>query len=394
MTAGITGVFWLPRLAEGNSIALNSGAHAIPISAAATAWGGLTAAWIDATATVARVMAELGVGMQGLNGISALSKLTGFIGWAEQQGVMAATMGSKAAGNAIAYTVASLAMPSLPEIAAVDAARVAAASTGGVLNGSSEAAEAAKAALDLRAALTMETYEAATTAMVLTPGEFVNPPAIAHGAGTADSAGQADQAYQATSVDPVQTAISTAAAFVNNPGVVGAATQAANFAGSVATTGVSTAGTIGSHAIAAVTTAASPGISGAVAAPATMVGGAGLASAGVSAATRSASFGSGASVSLGNGSLKLPEGWGSGTPGGAPAAAPAAENVAVSQPTAAPVQRNSTPGSPLLGNQVRDEDDESEHKSQEYLRSVEHFNDGRYAADGVIGADATGSAAK
>ncbi|WP_433660874.1 PPE domain-containing protein [Nocardia sp. CA-128927] len=384
MTAGITGVFWLPRMAEGNSIALNAGAHAIPISAAATAWGGLTAAWIDATATVARVMAELGVGMQGINGISALSKLTGFIGWAEQQGVMAATMGSKAAGNAIAYTVASIAMPSIPEIAAVDAARVAAHSTGGVLNGSSEAAEAAKAALDLRAALTMETYEAATTAMVVTPGEFVNPPAIAHGAGSADSAGQADQAFQATNADPVQAAISTAAAFVNNPAVIGAATQVANVAGSVATTGVSTVGTIGTQAIAAVTTAATPGIS--TAAPAVMVGGAGLASAAVSAGTRSASFGPGTSVSLGNGSMKLPEGWGAGTLGAAPTAAPVAENVSVSQPTAAPVQRNSTPGSPLMGNQVRDEDDESEHKSQDYLRA-EHFNDGRYAADGVIGAE-------
>ncbi|MFC9434392.1 PPE domain-containing protein [Nocardia sp. NPDC057030] len=384
MTAGITGVFWLPRMAEANSIALNAGAHAVPISAAATAWGGLTAAWVDATATVARVMAELGVGMQGINGISALSKLTGFIGWAEQQGVMAATMGSKAAGNAIAYTVASIAMPSLPEIAAVDAARVAAHSTGGVLNGTSEAAEAAKAALDLRAALTMETYEAATTAMVLTPGEFVNPPAIAHGAGTADQAGQADQAFQATNVDPVQTAISTAAAFVNNPAVIGAATQAANVAGTVATTGVSGVGTIGSHAIAAVTSAASvPSVTSA--APAAMVGGAGLASA-VSAGTRSASFGSGASVSVGNGSLKLPEGWGSSSIGGAPTAAPVAENVSVSQPTAAPVQRNATPGSPLLGNQVRDEDDESEHKNQIDLRA-EHFTDGRYAADGVIGAE-------
>lgn len=385
MTAGITGVFWLPRMAEGNSIALNAGAHAVPISAAATAWGGLTAAWVDATATVARVMAELGVGMQGINGISALSKLTGFIGWAEQQGVMAATMGSKAAGNAIAYTVASIAMPSLPEIAAVDAARVAAHSTGGVLNGTSEAAEAAKAALDLRAALTMETYEAATTAMVLTPGEFVNPPAIAHGAGSADQAGQADQAFQATNADPVQTAISTAAAFVNNPAVISAATQAANVAGSVATTGVSGVGTIGSHAIAAVTSAASvPSVTSA--APAAMVGGAGLASAAVSAGTRSASFGSGASVSVGNGSLKLPEGWGSSTIGGAPTAAPVTENVSISQPTAAPVQRSNTPGSPLLGNQVRDEDDESEHKNQIDLRA-EHFTDGRYAADGVIGAE-------
>ncbi|CAM3936958.1 PPE family protein [Nocardia ninae] len=390
MTAGITGVFWLPRQAEGNSIALNAGAHAIPISAAATAWGGLTAAWVDATATVARVMAELGVGMQGINGISALSKLTGFIGWSEQQGVMAATMSSKAASNAIAYTVASLAMPSIPEIAAVNAARIAAHSTGGVLNGTSELAEAAKAALDLRAALTMETYEAATTAMVVTPGEFVNPPTIAKGAGTAD-AGQTDQAFQATNADPVQSAIAAAGAFVNNPAVVGAATQAANIAGSVATTGVSTVGTIGSQAVAAVTTAATPGITSA--APAAMVGGAGLASAASAAGTRSASFSSGPSVALGNGSLKLPEGWGAGAPTGAPAAAPVVENVSATQPAAAPARSNNTAGSPLLGNQVRDEDDESEHKGQDYLRSTEHFNDGRYAADGVIGADA-GMAAK
>lgn len=39
MTAGITGVFWLPRMAEFNSVTLNAGAHAVPISAAATAWG-------------------------------------------------------------------------------------------------------------------------------------------------------------------------------------------------------------------------------------------------------------------------------------------------------------------------------------------------------------------
>ncbi|WP_228801821.1 PPE domain-containing protein, partial [Nocardia puris] len=42
-------------MAEANSIALNAGAHAVPISAAATAWGALTAAWVDATATVTRV---------------------------------------------------------------------------------------------------------------------------------------------------------------------------------------------------------------------------------------------------------------------------------------------------------------------------------------------------
>jgi PPE-repeat protein len=135
MTAGITGVFWLPRLAEGNSAALNTGAHAVPIQAASTAWGALTGAWVDATATVARVMAELGGGLQGINGAAALTRLTGYVGWAEQQGALAASMGAKAAANATAYTVASLAMPSLPEIAAADSARVAAHAAGGDLDG-------------------------------------------------------------------------------------------------------------------------------------------------------------------------------------------------------------------------------------------------------------------
>jgi len=380
MTAGVTGVFWLPRLAEANSIALNAGAHGIPISAAATAWGALTAAWVDATATVARVMAELGVGMQGVNGLAVLSRLGGITVWAEQQSVMAATMGAKAAANATAYTVASIAMPSLPEIAAVDAARVAAHSTGGVLNGSSEIAEAAKAALDLRAALTMETYEAATSAMVVTPGEFINPPPIANGAGTAD-AGQSSEA--AFGADPVQGALAAASAFVQNPAVVSAATQAANVAGGVLSGGVTTAGNIGASAISAVTSAAAPSAATTVAPMAAMgIGGA-------ATATRSASSVPGAT--LNNGSLKIPAGWGAGaTSGGTPAAA-ATENVSV-RLDSAPVRSASTSSSPLMGHGTRsDEDDESEHKTPDYL-VADHFADGRYATDGVIGADASGTA--
>jgi hypothetical protein len=297
---------------------------------------------------------------------------------------MAATMGSKAAANAIAYTVASLAMPSIPEIAAVDTARVAAASTGGVLNGSSEAAEAAKTALDLRAALTMETYEAATSATVMTPGEFMVPPAIANGAGTADPAQSADTAFQG---DPVQGSIAVAAGFVNNPAVASAATQVANVVGSVATSGVSTVGSLGANAISA---AASPAMGG-MSAPMAMRGGVGGVAGAAAAATRSAAA-PGASVNL-NGTLKLPEGWGAGASiGGTPAGAPVSEPVNVARFDAAPV-RPASSGSPLMGHQAHgSEDDESEHTTADYLRSTEHFNDGRYAADGVIGADAAGPA--
>ncbi|WP_068068631.1 PPE domain-containing protein [Nocardia xishanensis] len=385
MTAGITGVFWLPRMAEANSAALHAGAHAIPISAAATAWGGLTAAWVDATATVTRVMAELGVGMQGVNGIAALSRLVGFTGWAEQQGVMAAAMGSKAAANATAYTVAALTMPSPPEIIATVGAVMASANPPGAVSGALEAAEVAKHAMDIRAALVMETYEAATSVTVSTPGEFYNPPPIANGAGSADPAA-AESSFQG---DPVQSAIATAVSVVNNPAVASVATQVANVAGTVATGGVSTVGNIGANAIAAVTSAAAPSV--APAAPVTMMAG-GMAGVGATAAaTRSATFGSGAAVNLNNGTLKLPEGWGSGLPTNAPAATPVAEVIA--RVDAAPVRpANGNPaGSPLLGNTRGAEDDESVHKGADYLRG-DHFTDGRFSADGVIGADPAGTA--
>lgn len=381
MTAGITGVFWLPRMAEVNSVALNAGAHGIPISAAATAWGALTGAWIDATATVTRVMAELGVGMQGVNGIAALGKLVPFTSWAEQQGVLAAAMGSKAAANATAYTVASLAMPSIPEIVVTNGAVVASANPPGALSGALEVAEVTKNAMDIRAALVMETYEAATSATVLTPGEFITPPTVAQGAGTADA--PVDQGAQTLAGDPVSGAIAAVTSFVQNPGVVSAATQAANVAGSVLGTGVSTVGNVAGSAVAAVGNAvAAPAVSGV--APMSMLG-TGAAVTAAAGATRSASFVSpGVSVGSNNNPFKLPEGWGSGSPA---ATAPTTESAVRVDSPAATRPAATAPTSPLMGHGARStEDDESEHNSKDYLRSADTFNDGRYAADGVIGA--------
>ncbi|WP_327143040.1 PPE domain-containing protein [Nocardia sp. NBC_01327] len=391
MTLGITGVFWLPRMAELNSVTLNAGAHAVPIAAAGTAWGGLTAAWVDATTTVARVMAEVGVGLQGVNGLNVLARLTGFTLWSEQQSVQAAVMAAKAAANVTAYTVASIIMPSLPEIAAVEAARVAAHSTGGALNGTAEAAEAAKLALDIRAALVMETYEAATTALVTTPGEFFMPPPIAMGAGSADSAG----AFGDGSGDPVQAALAAAAGLANNPAVLSAMGQAAQVAGTVVTTGATSAGNVAGSAITAVANGLTQGAGThlpSVADTGVAAAGAG----GVGLSTSAVSFGGGgggASVSIGNGggTLKLPEGWGSGAGIGggattaAPMAAPIAEPVAVAPNASAgaPVRPAS---SPLLGNQGGSDEEET-HGGNDYGRSVEHFADGRAIAPAVIGGD-------
>ncbi|WP_280220198.1 PPE family protein [Nocardia neocaledoniensis] len=374
MTAGITGVFWLPRMAEVNSTTLNAGAHAIPISAAATSWGTLAAAWGDAAFTITRVIAEVGVGLQGVNGLAVLAKLAPFGAWAGQQGIMAGVMSAKATANATAYTVASLAMPSLPEIAATNTAVAASANPPGVVSGAFEAAEVARHAMDIRAALVMETYEAATTATVTTPGEFSMPPTIASGAGTATAA-EGDFGG-----DPLTTAVAAAQALVSNPGVVSAATQAANVAGGVLTSGVSTVGNIGASAISAATASTVPATTAAVPAMATMgaVGAAGV-------ATTSAGLGS---VSLNAGQLKLPEGWGA-PAANAGASAPVVESVVRTE--AAPVRNTSAGANPLLGNRAKGEEDD-EHDAVDYGRSDEAFTDGRYTAEGVIGADLAGNA--
>ncbi|MFC9874465.1 PPE family protein [Nocardia salmonicida] len=373
MTAGITGVFWLPRMAEVNSTTLNTGAHAIPISAAATSWGGLAAAWGDAAFTITRVIAEVGVGLQGVNGIAVLARLAPFAGWASQQGIAAAAISAKCAANATAYTVASIAMPSLPEIIATNGAVAASANPPGVVSGAFEVAEVARNAMDIRAALVMETYEAATSATVAVPSEFTMPPAIASGAG---SAGEGDFGGG----DPLQTAVAAAQAFVSNPGVVSAATQAANTAGGVLTSGVSTAGNIGASAISAASATAP---ASAAVAPAM----AGVATAGAAVgggmATTSAGLGG-----VSAGSLKLPEGWGA-PAASASASAPVSESV-VNRVESAPVRNTGTGGNPLMGNRQKGEEDD-EHDGVDYVRSDE-FTDGRYAAEGVIGADLPGSA--
>ena len=378
MTAGMTGVFWLPRLAEGNSFALNAGAHAVPMGIAATSWGTLAAEWADVTATAARVMGELGVGMQSFNGVGALARLTGFTGWAGQQATMATTLASKATAQVTAYTVASLAMPSLPEIAAVNTARAAAHTTGGVLNGSSEVAEAVKKAMDIRAALVMETYEAAVTANVVTPGEFFQPPPIANGAGQADT-GPAEDAMREANGNPAQMLAAAASAVAQNPQLAGVATQVANVAGTVASTGATTAGNLGANAISAMTNTTAPAPTTSM--PVGMVTG-GVTAATSAAATRAGGIPGSSAFGSNSGGLKLPEGWGAPPANGTPT-----ENAALGRTEGTPVRSSSTSGNPLMGHsRSTGGDDDQEHNADDYLKS-DHFSDGRYIADGVIGAE-------
>ncbi|MTE12005.1 PPE domain-containing protein [Nocardia aurantiaca] len=386
MTLGITGVFWLPRMAELNSVSLDTGTHAIPLAAAGTAWGALTASWVDASTTVARVMAEIGIGLEGLNGLTVLARLGGFTVWAEQQAVMAGVMAGKAAANATAYTVASIAMPSLPEIAAADAARVAAYTSGGALNGAAEAAEAAKLALDIRAALVMETYEAATSSMVATPGQFLRPPPIAMGAGSANAGGDA----LTSGDDPLRAALGAAAGPAQDPAVIGAMSRVAQVAGTVVISGVTGVGDVASAAITAVAEAVTqtPGL-GTSGLP--VAAGTGAVTVGAALATRAVSFHSGGtSVNIGSGAgaLRLPEGWGAGlgNTGAAPTpVAPIADPVLAATTPASTAPVRSTGSSPLLG--ASGDDEEHTHRGHDYGRSLEVFADGRVIAPAVIGGE-------
>ncbi|MBJ8339872.1 PPE domain-containing protein [Antrihabitans sp. YC3-6] len=387
MTFGITGVFWLPRTATVNSTTLWAGAGPIPLSTAAPAWSAIAAAYGDASFTVTRVLAELAVGWQGITSVGALARLGGFKIWADQAAATAIVASTKAGANAIASTTARVVMPSLPEIVAVQTAKAVAYTTGGVLNGTAEVAEAADRAMDLRAALVMEAYEAATTTVVVTPTEFVPPPPIANGL---SEAGNADAAQQG-STNPVQAAALAAGAFLQNPAVQSAAAQAGQIAGSTASTAVSVASNVGSNVASAMTApgTSTPFMGSPMSGP---LGGRGDSNPGSS--VRAVSYPSGMPGATG---ISLPEGWGqhsSPIANGSPApAAPGA--TPPPQPGLGPIgtadsaaTRAASSGGPMLGHRGADaSDDDDEHSSPDYLKNFEHFADGRTVIPSVIGAE-------
>ena len=181
MTLGTTGVVWLPRGATVNSTSLTTGTGPLPIGAAGSAWGTVAAAFADAEITLTRIATELGFGWIGTTGGSAVTSFGPFITWTQSVVGEATAAAQKAVAGSGAYATALIAMPSLPEIAAVQAAKAAAYTAGGAVNGSAAVAEAAEKALDLRAAATMEAYEASTVFAAI-PNRFSQPPSMTSGA--------------------------------------------------------------------------------------------------------------------------------------------------------------------------------------------------------------------
>lgn len=412
---GITGVIWYPRGAAPNSAALVAGAGPVPLGVAAGAWSTVSSGLTDTAASISRVMADLRTGWSGEAADAALSKFAPFQEWAAAAALLAGETAGKAQVQSGSYTVATLAMPSLAEIAAVQAAKVAAYSIGGALVGGAAAAEAAEEALKIRAAVTMETYDAATTHLAVQQN-FDSPPSIAEptagASASAESPGSAarQSVVQAASTladviaDPVRAATAAVASVASNPVFAAAASQAGAISGG-ASAAVSAATTAVTGATTAASTLATAG------AGLTGLGGAGLGGGGLGGARLGAStpslFGtpsasrataqvSAASATTGAGAFA---GSSSSSSTGRHALPDPStgQSAARQNPVTSPVQgtvdtvkvdpaRTAGGSAPIAGGRhAAQSEDETEHDTPDYLKHFEHFADGRTVIPSVIG---------
>ncbi|MCZ4517042.1 PPE domain-containing protein [Rhodococcus ruber] len=384
MTLGVTGVVWLPRTATGNSTRL-LGPGPVPLHVAGGAWGSVAAAFTEASASIAAVTAALTAGWEGDSALLAQAALARFATWTGATALKAAALSVEAPAAGTTYGVALATMPSLVEIGAVQAAKVTAASTGGALNGSYEAAEVADRLLDIRAALVMEGFELVNSHRIVKT-TFDHPPAI-----VSDSGSGLGKFANAVMTSPVQAAIGGLMAATQNPGMAAAAGQIGSAATSIASTGVSTVATAASN----IGSTALSGGSGVGGGHGFGLGGSASPAVGP-ASTRPVSFGAGGAGLGGVGSVGMPgSAWGpagsgatgsgsafSGAGQGGPAhafGAPAAADGGLAQ------RGTGGAGAPASGTRGQAEDDE--HETPDYLKQFEHFADGRTVAPSVIGAD-------
>ncbi|NRH31298.1 PPE domain-containing protein [Rhodococcus sp. MS13] len=412
---GITGVIWYPRGAAPNSAALVAGAGPVPLGVAAGAWSTVSSGLTDTAASISRVMADLRTGWSGEAADAALSKFAPFQEWAAAAALLAGETAGKAQVQSGSYTVATLAMPSLAEIAAVQAAKVAAYSIGGALVGGAAAAEAAEEALKIRAAVTMETYDAATTHLAVQQN-FDSPPSIAEptagASASAESPGSAarQSVVQAASTladviaDPVRAATAAVASVVSNPVFAAAASQAGAISGGAsAAVSAATAAVTGATTAASTLATAGAGLTG--------LGGAGLGGAGLGGARLGAStpslFGtpsasrataqvSAASATTGAGAFA---GSSSSSSTGRHALPDPStgQSAARQNPVTSSVQgtvdtvkvdpaRTAGGSAPIAGGRhAAQSEDDTEHDTPDYLKHFEHFADGRTVIPSVIG---------
>ncbi|QDQ98355.1 PPE domain-containing protein [Tomitella fengzijianii] len=377
---GFTGVVWFPRGATINSTTLYAGPGPVPMSAASAAWTDLTVLLGAGAAALTAAVGGLGTTWQGPAAGMAYASFGGFGAWLaetiEHAGRMAVTTGAGAA----AYTAAALVMPSPVEIAATRAAMagatLAAASTGVGLGAGVAAAEAAEREMDIRAAMAMDGYEAASTVLSV-PAPFRPAPPITipehHGLSLVDSAAR-DLARAAESAG--QQTRAAAAEFLEtgavDPGALGDAASAATRAAAVAPappTGLSGHGT----ALAAAGTPA-PAVHAAGAPD-----GAGAVPGRGAVAARAGVYGTGIG-GLGGAALAPVASGASAPASGAGRAGPRISGTGEQTPSAA---RSAVP--PRLRPGTAGSGGEDDHEPEERLRALDRIDDGRLVVPAVLG---------
>ncbi|NDK70652.1 PPE domain-containing protein [Rhodococcus qingshengii] len=408
---GITGVIWYPRGAAPNSAALVAGAGPVPLGVAAGAWSTVSSGLTDTAASISRVMADLRTGWSGEAADAALSKFAPFQEWAAAAALLAGETAGKAQVQSGSYTFATLAMPSLAEIAAVQAAKVAAYSIGGALVGGAAAAEAAEEALKIRAAVTMETYDVATAHLAVQQN-FDSPPSIAEptagASASAESPGSAarQSVVQAASTladaiaDPVRAATAAVASVVSNPVFAAAASQAGAISGGVATAASATTTAVtGATTAASALATAGAGLTGLGGA---RLGGARLGAStpslfGTPSASRAPAQVSAASATTGTGAIAGSSSSSSSTGRHALPDPSTGQSATRQNPVTSPVQgtadtvkvdpaRTAGGSAPIAGGRhAAQSEDETEHDTPDYLKHFEHFADGRTVIPSVIG---------
>jgi hypothetical protein len=349
---GLTPVVWVGRPSEVLSAQLNAGTHGASAEAASTAWGATAGGWSAETAPgTGFAIGQLGVGMQGSNGLNANSALGRFVVWANEMAAQASAVAAAAQAHTVSYNAAWIAMPQAPQIASTDSAVVASANPPGALSGAAEIADTAKAEMEAQASAAMEAYDAASAPLAALPVDFPMPPSITDidyaGNGLAQLIGEVQQLVQQA------------------PAALQQASQVASTAASVGSQAVSMAATAGENAVSAISSTV-----GEVATAPMGAATVGLGAAGLGAVT----FAGGAG---------LPEGWGGATMSGGPVGSGLGGMRGGLAEQERPASRTSFN---TAVNRKTEEEQEEEHETPEYLKNFEHFADGRTIAPGVIGA--------
>lgn len=402
---GITGVIWYPRGAAPNSAALIAGAGPVPLSVAGGAWTAVSAGLGDTASTVSRVMANLRIGWTGDAADAALAKFKPFEEWAARSSMLAQKTGGKAQVQSASYTVAAIAMPSLPEIAAVETAKLAAYTLGGALTGSAAVAELAAEQLKLRAAVAMETYDSATAPLAVRD-EFEPPPSIAmsdvSGQGAQQNVSVAEQTVNAF-VEPVRTAAAAITSVLSNPAVTAAASQlgavlgGANAATTAATAAATTA-TAAAGAVSAVVGAGGglgAGATSLLSAPLTALAGGNstgrhaAATTAAAATTPVSAHSTSAGLSISSADQLTPRAASGTVVNAVGTESVRSDTVRTDAVRATP---SSAAGPVASGRHAAADDDDTEfHDTPDYLKHFEHFADGRTVITSVIGGADMGS---